>query len=176
MYKVIDLSMELYDGILLYDFLTAFKVVHTAKVEKDGFELTDVTISSHTGTHFDAPLHFVKNGETIERLNLNKMVGKVVVFDLSSLGPRSPITAKNLEDCNVSINKGDVAVIYTGIERLAGQPDYFTEHSFLTKQAAEWLIEKGVVLVGVDMPSVDSLAIEPHSFDAHLTSFIRWQC
>ncbi len=163
MAKVIDLSMSLYEGMPKYphDAVVPYKATPTAKVEKDGLELTEIVVSSHAGTHFDTPRHVLAQGCTLEKVNLDRLVGKAKVFDLSHLPKSTPIDKQELKKCEVQLEKGDAALIFTGAERMLGKPEYFSDYSPLTADAAEWLVEKGVGVVGVDMPSAD------HDFSAH---------
>jgi arylformamidase len=163
MAKVIDLSMALYEGMPKYphDAVVPFKATSTAKVEEDGMELTEITVSSHAGTHFDTPHHVLAQGCTIEKVGLDRLVGKVKVFNVSNLRRSAPVGKKELEKCGIQLEKGDAALIFTGAEKMLGKPEYFTDYSPLTADAAAWLVEKNVGIVGVDMPSAD------HDFSAH---------
>lgn len=163
MKHVIDLSMTLYEGMPKYphDGVVPFKATATAMVEKDGLELTEITMSSHAGTHFDTPHHVLSEGKTIEAMDLNRMVGKAVVFDVSYLPRLAPITREDLQKCPVELGKGDAALIYTGAEHMLGKPEYFSDFSPLSADAAEWLVQQDVGIVGVDMTSAD------HDFSAH---------
>lgn len=163
MAKVIDLSMSLYEGMPKYphDGVVPYRATPTAKVEKDGLELTEVVFSSHCGTHFDTPHHVMAKGFTLENVDLDRLVGMAKVFDLSHLPKLAPIDRKELEKCGVQLEKGDAALIFTGAEKMLGKPEYFSDYSPLTEDAAEWLVQKGVGVVGVDMTSAD------HDFSAH---------
>jgi kynurenine formamidase len=172
MQRVIDLSMVLYEGMPKYphDGVVPFKVRATAKVETDGMELTEIIMSSHAGTHFDTPHHALSEGKTIEAMDLNRMVGKAVVFNVSHLSRLAPISRDELQKCGVQLSKGDAALIYTGVEKLLGKPEYFSDYSPLTADAADWLVQQGVGIVGVDMTSAD------HDFSAHLVLFRAGVC
>ncbi len=163
MAKVIDLSMGMREGMPKYphEAVAAYKATSTAKVEKDGMELTEITFSSHTGTHFDTPHHVLPQGCTIEKVDLSRLVGVAKVFDVSKIGVGSIIDKAALLKCGVQLNKGDAALIFSGAEKLIGKPGYFTDYSPLTADAAAWLVENHVGIVGVDMPSAD------HDFSAH---------
>ncbi len=163
MAKVIDLSMGMYEGMPKYphEAVVAFKATPTANVEKDGMELTEIRFSSHAGTHFDTPHHVLAHGHTLDKVDLNRLVGIAKIFDVSQVRDAAAIDKKALVECGVHLNKGDAALIYSGAEKLMGKPAYFTDYSPLTADAAAWLVENQVGVVGVDMPSAD------HDFSAH---------
>jgi len=102
----------------------------------------------------DAPFHFFEDGETIDRIDLGHCVGEaqLVRVDVPGDGKieRSQLTshADQLARC------GKV-VVSSGWEKQWGRPEYFTQHPVITPDAADFLIECGVHLVGVDFPSVD---------------------
>lgn len=165
--RVIDLSMPLCEGMPMLSMLSPFRIQHTSSVERDGFEVTEVSMNGHTGTHIDAPLHFIVGGSTIEKIDCDSVFAEARVFDLSHLPPRSQITREILENCQIDLPRGSAALIYSGSEKLLGKPEYFTDYPYFTRGAAEWLIGKGVTLVGMDMVSADTLSVEPLTFEGH---------
>ncbi len=109
----------------------------------------------HTGTHMDAPFHFYGDGTTIERVPLEQCAGPALLVRLRDHGPLAEITPADLTPYAVALRGTGRVVLDTGWSRRWGQPEYFTEHPVLTGEAATFLLEHGVRLVGVDFPSVD---------------------
>ena len=114
---------------------------------------------NHTGTHMDAPAHFYNGVPTIELVPLNHCVGPAAMVDVSRLGLRGEITPADLIPHEQRIATTGKVVFRTGWSSHWGRDDYFREYPVLGEAAAGWLVERGVHLVGVDMPSVDH---EPH--------------
>lgn len=115
---------------------------------------------NHTGTHMDAPAHFYNGVPTIEQVPLDHCVGPAALVDLGRLGARAEITRADLvphEDIIAATHK---VVIRTGWSDRWTHDDYFRDYPVLTEEAATWLIERRVQLVGVDTPSPDR---EPHA-------------
>lgn len=118
--------------------------------------------SVHTGTHMDAPFHFVHEGDRIDRVDLDRCVGPALRINLPSTVHE--IEVKHLAEWDNKLRVAHRVVFNTGWHHRWGQPNYFTEHPVITGAAAKYLVDHGVVLVGVDTPSVDRAP-----YDAHLT-------
>ena len=110
---------------------------------------------NHTGTHMDAPAHFYNGVPTIEEVPLEHCMGLAVLIDVSHLGPRGEITPADLIPCEEAIRETHKVVFHTGWSSHWGLDDYFTDYPVLSEATADWLVERGVHLVGVDTPSVD---------------------
>ena len=109
----------------------------------DGYQVSGVSLGSHTGTHVDAPRHFYPAGLTLDQFPLERLVGRGWVFDCreDSAVDLVESVARQLDASAVS--QGDLALLWT-------------KGRFLTVAAAEMLVEAGVGLVGIDAPSVDA--------------------
>jgi arylformamidase len=114
--------------------------------------ITRLDISAHTGTHLDAPAHFIRGGATVETLDLNTLIGPALVVDARG---RGHLTAETLE----------ALAIPPGVQRLLLRTDNsalwqraeapFAENFVaIASSGAAWLVERGVRLVGIDYLSV----------------------
>lgn len=112
--------------------------------------VSQLVLGTHVGTHVDPPAHFIAGAATVDRLPLDALIGPAWVVHLTQAGP---VTAAALE----------AAAIPPGIERLLLRtvnsdttPDVFDPtYVALTVDAAEWLLARGVRLVGIDAPSIE---------------------
>ncbi len=119
-----------------------------------------LSLSLHCGTHMDAPFHFFEEGKTIDRVLLDRCIGP-------ALRIRLPADAQTIEPAHLRDYEGRLratgrVILQTGWERHWGASDYFTEHPVITGQAAQFLLDCGVGLVGVDTPSVDRAPFPAH--------------
>jgi kynurenine formamidase len=121
-----------------------------------------VALSVHTGTHLDAPFHFFDAGRTVDCVPLEHCVGPALLVDLGGVGAGQEIETRHLAPYRDRLRETGRVVLHTGWWRQWGTPDYFTEHPRLSGQAAEFLVECGVRLVGVDTPSVDQPPFPAH--------------
>jgi kynurenine formamidase len=123
-----------------YDFLSG-----------SGWDATRIQLSTHTGTHMDAPSHFIAGARTIEQTPLDVFTGAAQVISLSGLEERQAIEPEDLGviTCRrVLVNTG-------WSDRVDDHDRYFNRYPYLSDDAARYLVEHGVQLVGVDTPSVD---------------------
>lgn len=114
-----------------------------------------ISVCIHCGTHMDAPFHFCADGRTIDAISLDVCVGPAALVTNEHWTARAEIRVDHLEPHRATIADARRVVLRTGWDRRWGQPDYFTDHPVITAETAKWLVDLGVVLVGVDFPSVD---------------------
>jgi kynurenine formamidase len=109
----------------------------------------------HRGTHMDAPIHVHENTGAMTDYNLWRFFGTGVAVSIPK-GKWGVVTAKDLENATPKIQKNDIVMINTGSHHNWGDnPDYFAYSPGLYKEAAEWLVERGVKLVGIDVQALD---------------------
>jgi arylformamidase len=119
----------------------------------DNANVTRLSMSAHTGTHVDAPHHFLNDGRTVENLPLDVLIGPCFVEQLPD--PVEAITAEVLE--RQSLGEGTTRVLFgTGNSHYwtAGQRDFQRDFVAVTEGGAKWLVDHGIRLVGVDYLSV----------------------
>jgi len=114
-------------------------------------------LSSHTGTHIDAPYHFVKNGIKIHQIPLDRLIGKAILIKLKK-SKNSQITKQDItifEKNNGIIPNHSSVFFFTQWQKNLQKENYFTENPGLDKSAANYLVSKKINLVGIDSPSID---------------------
>lgn len=154
--KAVDLTHELHNGMTVYpgDPLPSFE--NYATLEKNGVNLTKLTLGSHTGTHIDAPRHFIANGTGIDQIPPSKLVGEAYVADLSSKPIGSGIMANDLQNkIGKEVAAGDIVTVYTGCSEHWDDNSILQDYTYLTKEAAEYLVSKKVRAFGIDFLSVE---------------------
>jgi len=136
---------------------TGYKDRHTVRFEevknfaKDGVRDSNITVSSHTGTHIDAPAHFLRDGKTIDQIKLDRLMGPCKVLDLRTALER--ITRANLEEH--TINENDI-ILFKTTNSATSATDKFTPHFvYLEASGAEYLVEKKVKAVGTDYLGIE---------------------
>ena len=154
--KAVDLTHELHNGMPIYPGDPAPSFVSYATLEEDGVNLTKLTLGSHTGTHIDAPRHFIPNGIGVDQIPASKLLGEAYVCDMSSKPIGSGITGldlqKNLEG---KVREDDIVICYTGCSERWGDESVSSNYTYLTENAAEYLVSKRVRAVGIDFLSVE---------------------
>ncbi|TFK50814.1 putative cyclase [Heliocybe sulcata] len=137
-------------------------------LSSDGINVSTLTIGSHTGTHVDAPYHFLADGLRVDQLNLSLLVAPAVLVDVRGKPPRSKITWRDLEPYAHRFRKGVMVILHTGWSKYWGQERY-KDHPSLEVDAARRIMAAGVRVLGVDALSPDEIPLpgEKDRFDVH---------
>lgn len=148
---MIDVSVPIRPGMVVWEGDPAVSLEPAASLERgDPANLTRLELGSHTGTHVDAPLHFLPGGEGVDRLPLDALIGPALVVDLT--GVEQDVRAADL-DFPAGTER---LLLKTPNSRLWERGEFVAEHVTIAPDAASLLVERGVRLVGIDYLSVGS--------------------
>ena len=142
--KIHDLTRTISQDMQVYEGDPQPKFDPHATIKDDKVNVTRISLGSHTGTHVDAPWHFLQEGNSIDMEPLDKFIGEAAIIDASG---KNIITAE--EFSGYDIRSKDIVMIYTGTG------DRRTDFAYLDVSAAEWMVEHGVKSVGIDTASVE---------------------
>lgn len=146
-----DLSWPLYDQMPVYPGDPPCQISRPRTHEADGFQLTQMAFGCHTGTHLDVPRHFVAGGATIESMPLDRFMGPAAVIAV----PWQPDQPLDLATADWSIwQPGDFVLLSTDWEHRGGTSAFFQDIPSFAAGTSEFLIEKGIRLFGLDLPTV----------------------
>jgi kynurenine formamidase len=159
--RIVDLTLPHYHG------LRGVEIHPNTRIAAEGYNTTNLRLYSHAGTHMDAPRHFIDEGRTIDRIDLAKCIGPALVIDLSHKAPNSFITIEDMAAHAEQIGAGSRLLLRTDWDLHADLPDYRTSFPRISLALAEWMAERGVWLVGLEMPSVASLQDKQELTDVH---------
>jgi arylformamidase len=149
---VIDLTLPLEDDMPLFPGLPTFESESSVS-EETGALTHRIQMSTHQGTHIDAPRHYDEDGKTLDEIDLEMLQGEATVVDLRE-HQGDPITAELLDSADVTVNRDDFLVLITGdVDERFYDPDFFEDASVLTPDAANWLVEKDVSVIANDFIS-----------------------
>ena len=157
--KLIDLSHTVEHGIVTYKGLPAPIICDFLSredsrkhyAEGTEFNIGKIEMVANTGTYVDSPFHRFADGIDLSELPLESLVDlEGVIVRVQNLG--RAISAKSFKDIDI---KGKAVLIYTDWARHWGTDQYFEGHTFLTKDAAEFLAESGAAFVGIDTYNID---------------------
>lgn len=163
--EMVDLSHVIYDGMPKIPALPEVHVKKFFSLEKGHpLNVTELALPCHAGTHVDAPIHIVPNGKSIDEMPLDAFIGPGAVISVKKTGGEQ-VTASDLERSGVAVNRGDILMLHTGWDEKFESPDY-NLHPYLSVDAAEWIVKKGVKLFGIDCITVDlPTPLRPKEFD-----------
>lgn len=159
--KIYDISVLVCDGTPTWPGDPKLTMRLACSIARgDAANVTHLAMGAHTGTHMDAPFHFVANGAGIEQLPLETLIGPCRVFDLTNVTDN--ITAAALEKCDW---RGVTRALFkTRNSRHWAQDDreFDKEFTALAADSAAHLVEHGVKLVGIDYLSVEAFGSKAH--------------
>lgn len=118
------------------------------------FAMTRISMAAHTGTHVDAPRHFLADGKTIDEYPAHVFTGPGVVLDVRRDG-LAALTAAELAAATPGIRPGEIVLLYFGYAGRFGTAEYAEAHPYLSDDAAEYLVAQRVPLAGFDLPTPD---------------------
>ena len=150
--KIIDLTAEIYDGAPTMPMDPKCSVTEHSNLDTLGYNLSRLTLSTHHGTHLDVPYHFLNEGDTVEKVNLEKFIVKAIKVDLTHKKPKEAITVKDLTSYESHIDKGLSLLLHTGWDKVFPKKKFFSDFPFISEELAEWLAQKKVKLIGMDLP------------------------
>ncbi|MDM5328717.1 arylformamidase [Neobacillus sp. CF12] len=149
--KVIDISRRLENGMPVWPGDTPFQYeVSWSKAESGSVNVGSLSMSAHTGTHVDAPFHFDDNGKRIIELDLDLYIGPVRVIDMTE---KDSIGSKDLKDINL---EGYQRVLFKTLA-WKNSREFPEKIPYLEADLGPFLAERGIRLIGVDVPSVDPI-------------------
>ena len=160
--EIIDLSQPLVTGkVWACEDHPSFKASCISHVDKGAVATVHgLSLSTHTGTHLDAPYHFYTDGATADKLDLSLLTAApAVVADLRSKKSREKITWEDLEKYECRMERGVALMICTGWSKNWGQAHY-SAHPYLDPDTAGKVLARGVRVIGVDMMSPDLVTDE----------------
>ncbi|MFN2298541.1 MAG: cyclase family protein [Anaerolineales bacterium] len=152
--KIIDVSMDIHPGMLVWEGDDEVELRRTEKME-DGAHanVSRIRCSVHTGTHVDAPLHFIDGGESVDRIPLAVLIGPAWVADIPA---RRHISAEYLEKAGIPGGTERLLMKTRNSRFLDTQTQFRSDFTGLNESGAQWILSKGIRLVGNDYLSVAS--------------------
>lgn len=144
--KIIDVTRPLMNGMLVYpgDIIPAF-----SQADHGQYLISDIHLSTHTGTHIDAPAHYLKSGDTIDMVPFSHIIGRCRVIDMSA-SRSSAITTDDLDGKLRGIKRVLLKTWFSSREK------FCTDYPSLAHDAACCITNSGIECVGIDSPSIES--------------------
>lgn len=112
---------------------------------------TYVTLDMHTGTHIDAPIHFIENAKTVDKISFDYLIGNCKVFNL-------PFVEEKIVDSDLQkldIDESDIILFKTKNSEFPSQGKFETNFVYLDKTAAKYLASKKIKTVGIDYLGIE---------------------
>ena len=157
--KIIDLSLSIEEGMMTFPshWHPVVEITILGRHGIEGRETRKLVLGTHIGTHADAPRHFIPNGKSIDEVPLDVLIGPATVADFT--GCR---TLQEFDIADLKQKLGEKVpprlILRTGWSEYFGNMKFYNEYPYLSEDAAQWLVDKGVRLIAMDTPSPDNPA------------------
>jgi arylformamidase len=151
--KMYDITLPIDPALPVWPGDPAIELERAASITQGSdANVSRLACSVHVGTHVDAPLHFIDGGESVDRLDLRILTGRAHVVDCRGV---SQISAAKLEAAGIP-KRARRLLLKTDNSSLwhAGVSDFIEDFVALLPDAAGWLVERGIQLVGIDYLSI----------------------
>jgi arylformamidase len=150
--RIYDISVPIRSGGLVYPGNPEIEISLQQAVAKGaGANVSYIRFGSHTGTHADAARHFFDDGQTVDMIPLERLIGPALLLsfpdDLRAVG------AADLQKHDI---KGHTRILLrTRNSALLSQKEFVRDYTFLAPDGAQYLVDQGVELVGIDYLSIE---------------------
>ena len=147
--EIYDVSMLLHPDMIVWPGDDPFEIQPTSRIAQGAHaNLSKLTMGSHTGTHVDAPLHFIEGGAPVDTLDPARLVGPAEVLDLTN---RREIDSAALDG---SLAPGRFALFKTDSSKLPATGAFRDDYVYLTPDGARAVVDSGVTTIGIDYLSI----------------------
>lgn len=157
--RVHDVSRPLRSGGVVYpgDPAVSFQV-HSSLERGDAVNVTALCLGSHSGTHVDAPSHFLRGGTPVDYLPLERLIGPAVVLNL----PADVATVRAADLARHDLRGHRRVLLRTRNSAVPVDAPFREDYCALAPDAAEYLVNRGVELVGIDALSIEPFGSEEY--------------
>jgi arylformamidase len=146
----LDATVALHGGMVVYEGDPPVELEPALSIERgDPANVSRLALGSHTGTHVDAPRHFVRGGAGVDALSPEVLIGPARVLQC----PPGPVGTETL--AAAGLGRGERLVLRTGNSDLWARECFVRDYQALTPAAARLLVDAGVALVGIDYLSIE---------------------
>ena len=151
--EIFDITIPVHKGMPVWPGDSGVEIERVSKIEMGAnANVSHLSLGAHTGTHVDAPFHFVPTGVTLDHIPLDRFVGPAWVVEINGV---DLVTAERLEAATIPVDVARV-LFKTDNSRIWARADDEFEEGFtaLSPDAAQFLVDRGILLVGIDYLSI----------------------
>lgn len=163
MRKVYDLSGTMENDMWDYrvlpgmdEFIPEVEIRAVADVGREGFFSSALKFTTITGTYLEAGSHILENGRNLDSYDIENFIKPSKIVHISGITKKQLISGEQLEKNAPEINDGDALLIDTGWGRHWNQSGYVLECPNFSYEALEWILDKKISILGVDVPCIEA--------------------
>lgn len=156
--KFVDLSLIFKNNMQKYSANhPKVQISKTVSFQNFNRQISKIIIGSHSGTHVDAPRHFIKNGYTIDKFPPEMFCGNAILLNFSGIKKKTKISIKDVKlKLNKKIIRKKILIFrFDWTDKFYGKKNFYTDHPYLSTELCKWLVKEGVKIIGLDTPQPD---------------------
>lgn len=155
--RIVDLTMPIEEGMQTFPthWHPFVEITQLGRHGLENRETRKLVLGTHTGTHIDAPRHFIPGGVTVDQIPLDQLVGPASVLDLTDFGAGMEVGADDLKRI-LGARPATRVLMRFDWSRTLGTMAYYNDSPFLSEDAAQWLVDHGCRLLGMDTAMPDN--------------------
>ena len=150
--KLIDISHPLEHGQQTFPSDPKLSIIPHGNTKTLRYNISQITIGSHQGTHLDAMYHFLDDGKTLDQMPLEWFYGKAHLLRIPK-NANENITVQDFLPYEDLLQPGAKIIFETGWHKHFGREYFFSDFPSLSQEAARFLAEKNIRMLGMDMPT-----------------------
>ena len=153
--KVIDLTQTICKDMPVFPGTAPARLEVANTFETDGFKETMFHITSHTGTHMDAPYHLFPERTKLDEMPAEQFVGKALVIDCRDLKAGEEVGMARIEAVREMADEADFLLFNTGWDKNWGKEEYFGNYPVISLEICQYALDSGKKGVGFDTIGID---------------------
>ena len=150
--KLIDLSHPLEHGQQTFPMDPKLSIIPHGNTKTLKYNISQISMSSHQGTHLDAMFHFIDDGKTLDQMPLDWFCGPAHILRIPK-NAGEEITVDDFKKHEDKLTEGAKIIYETGWHKNFGAENFFTEFPSMTLEASKYLAEKKIRMIGMDTPT-----------------------
>ena len=152
MSRIYDISVPIRSGGLVYPGNPEIDITLQQAVAKGaGANVSSIKFGSHTGTHADAARHFFDDGQTVDKIPLERLIGPALLISFAD-----DVRAVGAAELSAHDLRGETRILLrTRNSALLSKKDFVNDYTYLAPDGAQYLVDNGVYLVGIDYLSIE---------------------
>ena len=151
--KIHDISLPVENGMAVWPTHTPVKITQDRHLDRgDRATVSELHINAHTGTHVDAPCHFIAGAPGVDSLEMDRLIGSAQVVETATA---DAVSAEVLEGLSIPEDTKRLLIkTRNSRHRDRSSIDFSHDYVGITPEGARWLVDRGLFLVGIDALSV----------------------
>jgi arylformamidase len=158
----IDITYSISEDLPKWPGSHGFKSTFRLEIPESVANASSFHLDTHYGTHLDAPLHFIENGNSVDQLDLNVLMGPAYIVHIErqkKIGSNDLNKAQIPQNCKRLLIKTENQALW----KSENKSKFYENFAALTSEGAQWIVDRGIELVGIDYLSIQRFKDGPET-------------